>query len=75
MSLDLADDLLEGVRAIGAFTGMTPRRLFYLAETRQLPIFKVGNRWCALRSALRAHFAALSQECAGRTASQNGLSG
>jgi hypothetical protein len=62
MAVDLSEDLLEGVRAIGAFTGMTPRRLFYLAETGQLPIFKVGNRWCALRSALRAHFVALSQE-------------
>jgi hypothetical protein len=69
MSFDLADDLLEGVRAIGAFTGMTPRRLFYLAETGQLPIFKVGNRWCALRSALRAHFVALSQQRTGTTAS------
>jgi hypothetical protein len=69
MTVDLSDDLLEGVRAIGTFTGMTPRRLFYLAETRQLPIFKVGNRWCALRSALRAHFTALSQERSGTTAS------
>jgi hypothetical protein len=62
MTADLSDDLLEGVRAIGAFTGIAPRRLFYLAETKQLPVFKVGNRWCALRSALRAHFVALSQE-------------
>jgi hypothetical protein len=71
MVVDLSDDLLEGVRAIGAFTGMTPRRLFYLAETRQLPIFKVGNRWCALRSALRAHFVGLSQERSGMIQSQN----
>jgi hypothetical protein len=64
MVVDLSEDLLEGVRAIGAFTGMTPRRLFYLAETRQLPLFKIGNRWCALRSSLRNHFECLSQQCA-----------
>lgn len=60
MSDDLSDDLLEGVTAIGSFTGIKPRRLFYLAENNQLPLFKVGNRWCALRSVLRSHFVALS---------------
>jgi hypothetical protein len=40
----LAEEPLENVRAIGAFTGITPRRLFYLAETGQLPLFKIGNR-------------------------------
>jgi hypothetical protein len=40
----LAEEPLENVRAIGAFTGITPRRLFYLAKTGQLPLFKIGNR-------------------------------
>ena len=65
MSDNLGDDLLEGVKAIAADTGIPPRRLFYLAETSQLPLFKVGNRWCALRSVLRAHYLALSQKSHG----------
>jgi hypothetical protein len=62
MTNNLAEDLLQGVGAIAAYTGMTCRRVFYLAETNQLPIFKVGNRWCALRSVLRAHILALSEK-------------
>jgi hypothetical protein len=37
----LADDLLEGVAAIATFTGLKPRRVFYLAENGMLPLFKL----------------------------------
>jgi hypothetical protein len=55
----LADDLLEGVSQIAAFTGFKPRRVFYLAENGKLPLFKVGNRWCGRRSTLIDHIARL----------------
>jgi hypothetical protein len=29
-------------------------RVFYLAERGLLPTFKIGSRWCALKSELRA---------------------
>jgi hypothetical protein len=50
----LAADLLEGVTAIAAFTGIPEPRVFYLCERGHLPAFKIGIRWCALKSELRA---------------------
>jgi hypothetical protein len=46
----LSADLLEGVQAIAKFTGLKPRRIFYLAEHAKLPLFKIGSRWCAKRA-------------------------
>jgi hypothetical protein len=60
----LSADLLEGVQAIAEFTGLKPRRIFYLAENAKLPLFKIGNRWCARRSTLVAHIARLESEAA-----------
>lgn len=50
----LAADLLEGGTAISAFTGIPETRVFYLCERGYLPTFKIGGRWCALKSELRA---------------------
>ncbi len=50
----LAADMLEGGGAIAAFTGISEPRVFYLCERGLLPAFKVGIRWCALKSELRA---------------------
>jgi hypothetical protein len=58
----LADDLLHGVGAISKFTGLNPRRIFYLAMKRELPLFKVGHLWCARRTTLVAHFDNLERE-------------
>ena len=53
---DLADDLLDGVEAISRFTGLPPRRIYYLAERRLLPVFKLGDRkWQARKSTIRRH--------------------
>jgi hypothetical protein len=57
----LADDLLEGVGKIARFTGLKPRRVFYLAEGGRLPLFKIGNRWCARKSTLIEHIAKLER--------------
>lgn len=53
---DLADDLLSGVEAIAAFTGLKKRKIYYLAESGRLPVFKLDDRvWCARKSTLRKH--------------------
>jgi excisionase family DNA binding protein len=52
---DLAEDLLDGVPAIARFTGWTKRRVYYLAEQKLIPAFKVGERWCCRKSTLRNH--------------------
>jgi hypothetical protein len=48
----LAEDLR--VVAIAAFTGIDEPRAYYLCERGHLPAFKIGIRWCALKSELRA---------------------
>jgi hypothetical protein len=53
---NLADDLLDGVAEIAAFTGLPERRVYYLAEKRLLPVFKLGDRkWQARKSTIRRH--------------------
>jgi excisionase family DNA binding protein len=57
---NLADDLLDGVPAIAAFTGWSQRQIYHLAEKGKLPLFKVGERkWCARKSTLKAHIVKL----------------
>jgi hypothetical protein len=56
----LANDLLDGVAAIAAFTGWPQRRVYYLAERGLLPLFKIGDRkWQGRKSTLRHHIAKL----------------
>ena len=59
----LADDLLDGAAAIAEHMGSdwTPRRVFYAAERKYLPIFRLGNRLCARKSTLRRHMEDLEQ--------------
>lgn len=53
---DLANDLLRGVGAISAFTGLPKRAVYHLAETKRLPLFKMDGRiWCGRKSTLRKH--------------------
>ena len=60
---DLADDLLDGVEEISRFTGLPPRRVYYLAERGLLPLFKIGDRkWQGRKSTLRQHIANLESE-------------
>ncbi len=58
-STTLAEDLLTGAVQIAAFVGVEPRRAFYLLERGHLPAFKIGAKWHARKSTLRAHFAKL----------------
>ena len=56
---DLTGDLLYGVPAIAAFTGLRERAVYHLAEQGKLPLFKLVLKWCARKSTLRQHLAKL----------------
>jgi excisionase family DNA binding protein len=45
-------DLLSGAEAIATYIGVKPRRIYHLAETRRLPVFRIGSTLCARRSTL-----------------------
>lgn len=47
-------DLLTGAEAIAAFMGLKPRRVYHLAETQKLPVFRLGATLCARKSTLLA---------------------
>lgn len=58
---NIADDLLEGMKAICRFTGHPERRGFYLAETGRLPgVFKQDGRWVGLKSKIREGYSRLA---------------
>ena len=48
----LSDDLLHGINAIAEYTGLSPRRVRYLAQIGKLPHVKVGARIYCRKSAL-----------------------
>jgi hypothetical protein len=52
---DLKNDLLEEAEAIAEFMFGDPKRkraVYHLASKRELPVFRIGNRLFARRSAL-----------------------
>jgi hypothetical protein len=51
---DLADDLLEGADEIAAFGGWSRRQVYHLAQTRRLPVFRLGATLCARKSRIVA---------------------
>ena len=55
-TLDVAGDVLRGVKEIAAFIGVTKRRGLYLLETKRIPAGKEGRIWIASRQALREHY-------------------
>jgi hypothetical protein len=51
---DLADDLIEGIKAISNFIGRPQRRGFYLAEKGKIPgVWKEDGRYYGLKSKIR----------------------
>ena len=70
----LAADLLEGGTAIAEFTGISESRVFYLCERGLLPAFKIGVRWCALKSELRAALSSRTRITAAKERSRPELS-
>jgi len=58
---NVADDLIEGMKAIARFTGHPERRAFYLAEKGELPgVFKQAGRWVGLKSKIREGYERLA---------------
>jgi hypothetical protein len=54
MTETLADDILDGMKAISRYTGKPVRRCYYLADKNLLPgVFKEGSRYIGLKSAIR----------------------
>jgi hypothetical protein len=54
----IADDLLGGLREIAAFTGLDEARVFVLANSGELPCFRLGRNWHARKSELAAALSA-----------------
>jgi hypothetical protein len=55
MDASMANDTLEGTRAIAEFIGKTERQTNHLLATKRLPAFKLGDKWHMRRSTYRAH--------------------
>lgn len=53
---DLADDILRGAVAIGAFIGIDPRKAFHLLQLGEIPAMKEGRIWTSTKSRLRRHY-------------------
>jgi hypothetical protein len=53
-SYDLADDLLEGADEIAKFGGWSRRQVYHLAQTRRLPVFRLGSTLCARKTRIVA---------------------
>jgi hypothetical protein len=49
-SYDLADDLPEGADEITKFGGWSRRQIYHLAQTRRLPVFRLGSTLRARKS-------------------------
>jgi hypothetical protein len=60
----MADDTLEGTRAIAEFIGKTDRQTDHLLQSRQLPAFKLGGRWHMRKSTYLNHVERLEAEAA-----------
>ena len=58
---DLANDLLEGADAIATYMGWNRRRVYYVAERKLFPIFRMGDHLAARKSTLRRHVESLEQ--------------
>lgn len=66
MTEDLSSaDLLYGVKAIGAFLGLTRPQAQHRIDAGELPTFRMGGTICARRTTLRAHLAKLEREANG----------
>ena len=63
MSNDDSSDLLNGVNAIAQYLNLTPRQVYYLAESHSLPLFKYGGtgQWRGRKSTLKRHIDTLER--------------
>jgi len=52
----LADDLLRGAGAIGAYIGRNERQAFHGLQTGAIPGRKEGGTWVSSKTVLRKHY-------------------
>jgi len=52
----LSDDLLAGAEAAAAFVGITPRAIYHLVESQNLPVIRKGKRLYFRKSELERAF-------------------
>ena len=61
----LADDILEGAGAISCFlfgSERKRRKVYWLAEVKALPLFRIGNTLCGRRTTLMRWIAEQEEE-------------
>jgi hypothetical protein len=58
----IADDVLRGCPKIGQYIGKSPRETLWAIERGRIPAWREGHTWCALKSALRKHYAELATQ-------------
>ncbi len=54
----IAEDILKGADAIGAFLGLSRRQAYHAVSAGHLPTFKIGAIICARKSTLTGWIAA-----------------
>ena len=52
MTMNLADDLLNGAKEIADYINQGQRRTYHLLETGQLPASILGGRWTSRKSTI-----------------------
>lgn len=64
--MNIADDLLRGVKQISEFIAEDERSTFHKLSRGVLPAGKEGKQWVASKEVLRKHYARLTAgKCAG----------
>jgi hypothetical protein len=53
---DVSDDLLVGIKPIANWLQLPTRKVFYMAEKRHLPLFKIGKQWAGRKSSILKRF-------------------
>jgi hypothetical protein len=53
---DLSDDLLVGIKPIANWLKLPTRKVFYMAEKKHLPLFKIGKQWAGRKSSILKRF-------------------
>jgi hypothetical protein len=57
----LANDLMIGASQIAKFLGIPERQVYYLKDTKALPIFNIGGKIAARKSGLKQRIEKLEQ--------------
>lgn len=50
--IEMSDDLLVGIKPIANWLKLPPRKVFYMAEKKHLPLFKIGKQWAGRKSTI-----------------------